>query len=169
MNKNGNRDSLDQAYKELGRLRGNSTFEELVSHAVELVKHPEPPTNLREIAAFAKKLKKTAEEIKKLHRVFVPENEFFDLPQTLSNYAQHLEQVCKTLRENRESRPREMAQCLQSLRFLVLNETGKERPAALGKLLTAKLDATTANDPEPPSYDFEAALKMNASRHPLQK
>ena len=134
-----------------------------------LVKHSEPPTNLREFAAFAKKLKKDAAEIEKIHRVFVPESEFYDLPQVLSDYAQHLEQICRTLREDRKGRPREMAQCLQSLRFLVLKGTGKEKPAALAKLLTLELDTTTADDPDPQSYDFEAALKMNARRYPLQK
>jgi len=112
---------------------------------------------------FPKRVNAMASEIEKLiaHPLFIPDQKCMEvLPKILRNYAEHVESRVKLLRRSRTGRPETFAQVLIGLRWLVRNETGKERHADVARLLTA-----VANDPG--GFDFEAALKMNARRHPI--
>ena len=67
----------------------------------------------------------------------------------------------KLLSKNKRGTPKSLGHVLASLRWLVRNETGRERVAKVAKVLEAAAGGTSVRD-------FEAALKMDAYRSRLR-
>lgn len=119
------------------------------------------------IAYFPTRLRGMADETEKLtaHPLYFIDDGFTELPTVLRNYADRVEERSRLLRQSRKGRPKELGQILDALRWLVRKDTGKERHADLGRLLTAAARSSPGSNPD---FDFEAALKMRASRAPLK-
>lgn len=153
-------------------LRDTSLLLEFIGMAVAVAAERKPAKwysdsgkTPKTLAYFPVRLKAMAEEIERLmaHPPFTPPPEFAGLPALLLNYAEHIDNRCRLIRQSRKGRPRTMGEVLRALRWLLLRETGKERPADLARLLAA-----AANGAGAPEFDFEAALKMNAHRYPIR-
>jgi hypothetical protein len=147
-------------------------FLELAAVAVSLAAQPKPvnPYSGSGITAptaayFPKQLRDIAEKIERFsaNPLFYPDTaDDLKLPEALRNYAKRLEDRIKLLRHSKQGRPGALGQVLAGLRCLVRNETGKERPAEIAKVLMALATGTDAHE-----FDFESKLKMDAYRHPF--
>lgn len=113
------------------------------------------------IAHFPVRLKSIATDVEKLNAnpLYTPEKEYISLPDALRGYAEQLQERRRLLQRSRKGRPGEMGQALKSIRWLVRRETGRENCALLKHILVA----ATPNS----VFDFDAALKMNSHRYPL--
>jgi hypothetical protein len=173
----------EKAYRKL-RANGLSSvgqFWELVNMVVAL--HLEPADrdpgwwrSPKILAGLPRNFKATAGKIERLNRDprFSLDRQFMEVPAILRKLAKWVDDRRQFLYENRKGRARPKAQILDCLRWLVRQETGRERHADLGKILTeatfARInrhrpaDLHKRNLSGDPQFNFEAALKIRRHR-----
>ena len=144
------------------------------------------------LAYFPKRLAAMADEIEKLntHPLLRPDKEsrfcepdkkpfvvrFMELPTIVRHYAAHVDHLSRSasrlFSRNKKGRKGPMGQVLDCLRWLVREETGRERPADLSRILEAavhaNLDAVNSNPHFETVLNFEAELKSRAYRERKQ-
>lgn len=141
------------------------------------------------LAYFPKRLTAMADEIEKLntHPLLRPDRfcepdkkpfvvRFMELPTIVRHYAAHVDHLSRStsrrFSRNKKGRIGPMGQVLDCLRWLVREETGRERPADLSRILEAavhaNLDAVNSNLHFETDLNFEAELKSRAYRERKQ-
>jgi hypothetical protein len=147
-------------------LRNTDLFEELLGMAAD--SYDEKPAKWysgdnKEFGAFLRQIEAVTVKIERLNEDprFFFNRQLLELPKALRHYSAAVRERNRLLRKGR---PKARTQIFDCLRWLVRNETGKERPADLANIL----DATTRKSSGfKEGFDFEAALKMRAQRNPF--
>jgi len=158
-----------KSYKRLGNegLTNTGLFEELLGMAANRYDHKPNhwySGNNKDFATFIRQIERVTVQIERLNQDprFALNRQLFEPPKALRDYSATIQEQNRLL--NRKGRPKARAQRFDCLRWLVRNETGKERPADLANIL----DATTRQSSTfKAGFDFEAALKMRAQRNPF--